>query len=184
MGKAAVRQGGSEQACPSLPASRPGCPWSSIGNKDPVFHAEPRVSLTRGSSWSGQVALTKGGWRSEVCGSANTVIYGQTFRDRGNPTADIQPAAPPSRACRKWTLLPGDGSLVTGFIRRDPMRMLFAPGPPNPAFFSITLTILCSLASRGADVSFYGVDKAEKYNQGSAGPPTLGSGNPCRFGDL
>ncbi|MGH7970533.1 MAG: hypothetical protein ACREIC_17545, partial [Limisphaerales bacterium] len=31
------------------------------------------------------------------------------------------------------------------------------------------------------DVSFYGVEKSEKYNQVSAGSPILGSGNPYRF---
>jgi len=45
--------------------------------------------------------------------------------------------------------------------------------------FAITLMAVCL---RGADVSFYGVLKSEKYNQGSTSLPTLGTGHPYRFG--
>src|SRR5690242_21176430 len=58
--------------------------------------------------------------------------------------------------------------------------------PSQPGLFGwMLLTVLSlglsSFPSRAVDVSFYTVQKAQKYNQTSAGAPTLGGGNPYRF---
>src|SRR5262249_32146633 len=37
---------------------------------------------------------------------------------------------------------------------------------------------------KAADVLFYAVEQGLKYNQGTAGPPTLGSNRPYRFGAI
>src|SRR5215468_6114619 len=49
------------------------------------------------------------------------------------------------------------------------------------ALYTTLFLALNSPAVQAADVSFYAVEKAAKYNQSSAGSPTLGSGNPYRF---
>src|ERR1044072_1588488 len=51
------------------------------------------------------------------------------------------------------------------------------------AFF-IAFLALRVFVSEGADVSFYTIHKAQKFNQDTAGAPTLGGGNPYRFGAL
>ena len=57
--------------------------------------------------------------------------------------------------------------------------------PSRPGIFrAIVLAaislVLCSFISSGADVSFYTIQKAEKYNQVDAGAPALGTGNPYK----
>ncbi len=62
------------------------------------------------------------------------------------------------------------------------MRSFLSFGWLKPAFVS-TIPLICfAAAGRAADVSFYAVFKGEKYNQVNASSPTLGSGNPYRFG--
>jgi hypothetical protein len=59
------------------------------------------------------------------------------------------------------------------------------PGVPGIVAFqsytdlNITTTTATTLP---VDVHFYGIDKSQKFNQGSSDLPTLGSGNPYRFG--
>jgi hypothetical protein len=66
--------------------------------------------------------------------------------------------------------------------KKTSMKLSFAPVPLNAPSFFLALMVWCSSPSRGADVSFYAIDKAVKYNQGSAALPTIGSGNPYRSG--
>ena len=67
----------------------------------------------------------------------------------------------------------------TKYLMRLPFRLalrLF-----QNTLLTIVLFVFCSWAARAVDVNFYYVQKAQKYNQSSAGPPIPGSGNPYRF---
>src|SRR5436190_18711190 len=61
------------------------------------------------------------------------------------------------------------------------MRPPFSIKSFQSALFTTLFLALNSPALQAADVNFYAVEKAQKYNQSSAGPPTLGAGNPYRF---
>ena len=61
------------------------------------------------------------------------------------------------------------------------MRLSFIIRPFRGSFYTILFLVVNSPILEAADVSFYAVEKAAKYNQSGAGPPTLGSGNPYRF---
>jgi hypothetical protein len=60
------------------------------------------------------------------------------------------------------------------------MKLSFAQ-ESLPRFF-LALIISCSITSRGADVSFYAIDKVVKYQQASSSLPAINSGSPYRFG--
>jgi hypothetical protein len=61
---------------------------------------------------------------------------------------------------------------------RLPLRLAVGFRQPSS---TVALIVCYSAATHAVDVNFYYVQKAQKYNQSSAGAPTLGSGNPYRF---
>jgi hypothetical protein len=64
------------------------------------------------------------------------------------------------------------------------MRSFSSPGLCCGLLFALSVVLPSDRATAAADVSFYAIQKSQKFNQGSSGAPTLGGGNPYRFGGV